>query len=266
MNKHFTDTILQIWNNWHVSTTDEDIKDYSSTSAVHALHQENLNFFFPSDNRTFSREAVGRDRTNQVMDSSTHLISIIQNECNGDADEIVGEIQFCYLMGMILGNISCLMHWQHVVKIIFKAPQLTLDNPTFFQKFIDTIRTQLTYDNVGIDGSIFDHDNELHRVLRPIIAKFKARFEELYKSQDSLTDDQKGFQDAFKKFEEFMKTFEGGWDLSLDYLRVGRWQLEDGEFVEAELSEFQDEDERGEYAPAVVELDEDGRESGLIRF
>lgn len=43
-------------------------------------------------------------------------------------------------------------------------------------------------------------------------------------------------------------------------------RLEDGEWVDAELKDFQEEDERGEWAPAVVELDEDGREKGLMRF
>jgi A1 cistron-splicing factor AAR2 len=43
-------------------------------------------------------------------------------------------------------------------------------------------------------------------------------------------------------------------------------RLEDGEWVDAELQDFQDEDERGEWAPAVVELDEHGREKGLISF
>lgn len=43
-------------------------------------------------------------------------------------------------------------------------------------------------------------------------------------------------------------------------------QLEDGEFVDAELKDFEAEDERGEFAPAVVELDEHGREKGLFSF
>lgn len=40
-------------------------------------------------------------------------------------------------------------------------------------------------------------------------------------------------------------------------------QLEDGETIDASLTEFEAEDERGEFAPQVVELDEHGREIGL---
>jgi A1 cistron-splicing factor AAR2 len=40
--------------------------------------------------------------------------------------------------------------------------------------------------------------------------------------------------------------------------------LEDGEIIDAALTEFEDEDERGEYAPQIIELDEHGREKGLF--
>jgi A1 cistron-splicing factor AAR2 len=36
--------------------------------------------------------------------------------------------------------------------------------------------------------------------------------------------------------------------------------------IDAELKDFEAEDERGEFAPAVVMLDSDGREEGLIKF
>jgi hypothetical protein len=36
--------------------------------------------------------------------------------------------------------------------------------------------------------------------------------------------------------------------------------------VDAELKDFEAEDERGEFAPQVVELDDDGRERDLIRL
>jgi A1 cistron-splicing factor AAR2 len=230
------------------------------------MDMEILKFIFPTNKQTFSSEAFGRERTNQVLDTTTHVNSVIKKECSGDPEEIIGELQFCYLTGMILGNIWCLAHWQHIVKIVFRAFQLTLDNPKFFKKFVEAVHTQLTYDGVGIDGSVLDYDNDLADVLKSILAKFKARVEDLHKSQEMLMDDQKAFQQAFDKFEEFLRNFGGGWDLGQNYLRSGKYMMEDGELVEAELTELQDEDERGEFAPAIVELDEDGRETGLIRF
>ena len=46
-----------------------------------------------------------------------------------------------------------------------------------------------------------------------------------------------------------------GWDLSDSFLRKGLLELEDGEQVEVEMDELLGEDERGEYAPVVVEMD-----------
>jgi len=42
--------------------------------------------------------------------------------------------------------------------------------------------------------------------------------------------------------------------------------MEDGETVEVDMHELQDEDERGEYAPEVVEFDDLGKEKGLVSF
>lgn len=226
-----------------------------------------MDFIFPKDTKTFSREAIGRERTNQVMDSTTHITSIINNKCTSkDSDEIVGELQFCYITGMVLGNISCLEQWSHIVKLVFRAFQLTLDRPRFFTKFIEAIQSQFMYDGIGIDGSVFDHDNNLAQDLKLILAKFKSQINDLFKSQQVLTEDQKALAKTFDKFEQFLLKFRGGWDIRQNYLRSGRYQMEDGEFVDAEMTELQAEDERGEFAPAIVELDENGRETGLIRF
>ena len=43
-------------------------------------------------------------------------------------------------------------------------------------------------------------------------------------------------------------------------MKRGPYQLEDGEVVDLEMEEFDAEDDRGEYAPVVVEMDDDGRE------
>lgn len=57
-----------------------------------------------------------------------------------------------------------------------------------------------------------------------------------------------------------------GWDLHVDYLRKGKVMMEDGEEVEVEMAELQAEDERGEWAPEVVELDEHGRQRDLVSW
>jgi hypothetical protein len=53
-----------------------------------------------------------QDRTEQAMDTSSHIKAIISGICTyEDSDEIIGEIQFCYLTGMLIGNAACMEHW-----------------------------------------------------------------------------------------------------------------------------------------------------------
>lgn len=96
---------------------------------------------------------------------------------------------------------------------------------------------------------------------------FKSRLNEQMSesaARADLTEDQIGVGKAFEVLESWL--LKHGWDLGKDYLRSGKIQLEDGEFVDVELEEFEAEDERGEYAPVVVDLEDDGREKGLIRW
>ncbi|KAF8862021.1 hypothetical protein BDZ45DRAFT_222682 [Acephala macrosclerotiorum] len=260
-------TGTDVWNSWHVSSTHDYKLDRGEKPTTAYGKDEVLSFVFPKDLRTFSRQVTGRQRTEQAMDTTAHILAVIRDKCTyEDSDEIVGEIQFCYVTGMLLGNVACMEHYAHVVKMVFKAIQLPLAGPIFFMKFIKAVQAQFMYDNVGIDGSIFDHDSNFEKDLRLILISFKSRFNELILKQKALDDEQKAVCKAFDEFENWLWKFRGGWDLRGDYVRSGKIQLEDGEYVDIETTDFEAEDERGEFAPAVVELDEDGREKDLIRF
>lgn len=156
-------------------------------------------------------------------------------------------------------------HWAYIVKLLFKAFRLVLDNPKFFRKVIDTVHAQLIYDDQGFDSSIFDHDSDLRDELKILLTTFKSRLNELLLTQGAgLTDEQSAVGRAFEELESWL--WRWNWDLRGNYVRSGKIQLEDGEYVDAELKDFEAEDERGEFAPVVVDIDEDGRERGLIRF
>ncbi|KAG4419466.1 hypothetical protein IFR04_007423 [Cadophora malorum] len=256
------------WNHWQVSSN----HDYKISNGVHGDNardygkDEILDFVFPKDGRTFSTSSVGRERTEQALDTSAHIIAIITGHCtHEDSDEIVGELQFCYLTGLMLGNIACIEHWAHIVKVMFRAFRLVMDLPALFRKFIQAVHAQFIYDGVGIEGSILDADGGLEDELKNLLTVFKSRLDEqLLQAQTRLTPEQKSVGDAFAEFESFLWRWRGGWDLRGNYVRSGQVQLEDGEYVDAELKDFEAEDERGEFAPAVVQLDDDGREIGLI--
>ncbi|TVY16303.1 hypothetical protein LARI1_G005425 [Lachnellula arida] len=263
----------QQWNHWQISSYhDCSPKGHRSKSSRDAditidnYKDEILNFVFPEDTKMFSDESRGRERTQQALDSTSYVEDIINEKCTyQDSDEIIGEVQFCYLSGMLLGNIACIEQWAHVVKVVFHAYYLSLEMPVFFKKFIQAVHNQFRYDHEYLDGSILDHDSNLAHDLRVALIVFKSRLnEQLLAQGKDLNSEQSALAKAFEEFEEWLWKWD--WDLRGDYVRSGKIQLEDGEFVDAEVEDFQEEDERGEWAPAVVELDENGREIGLIRF
>lgn len=272
------------WNEWQVSSTDEyrpisyqplggrdDARlraagDHRSRLEYLNSKDQVLSFIFPQNTSTFSKEAIGRERTEQAMDTSAHILNVISENCTyGDPDEVIGELQFCFLTGMLLGNIACMEQWTHVTKIIFKAFDLSVTRPIFFRKLIGTFHSQLMFNEEGLEGSIFDHDSHLEDDMKMLLTVFKSRLtEKLLEKGSALTDDQNAVGAAFEALESWLWKWD--WDLRGNYVRSGRIQLEDGEFVDAELQDFEAEDERGEFAPVVVDVDENGRERGLLRW
>ncbi|PBP17571.1 AAR2 protein [Diplocarpon rosae] len=254
------------WNHWQVSSS-HDVKQGHSVQRDNARDFGNdkvLGFVFPKDRRTFSSKSTGRERTEQAIDTSAHVVAIIARLCSyEDSDEIIGELQFSYITGMLLGNVACMEQWAHIIKVTFRAFRLVMDLPGFYHKFIKAVHAQV----IGIEGSIFDSDDNLEDDFKSLLVIFKSRLDEqLLEAATHLTQDQKAVGDAFADLESFLWKWRGGWDLRGNFVRSGQVQLEDGEFVDAVSTEFEAEDERGEFAPQMVELDEDGREKGRISF
>jgi A1 cistron-splicing factor AAR2 len=291
------------WNNWQITSTDDykpmgykptDSRNDSSMKvaqeSLDRLEQLTskdrvLSFAFPQSAHTFSENVTGRQRTEQAMDTSAHIMAVITDRCTfEDEDEVIGELQFCFITGMLLGNMACIEQWGHIVKVVFKAFRLSMDKPVFFRKIVEAIHAQLTYNEDGLEGSVFgkqysiyqkweekltlqtiDYDGNLENDLKLILTIFKSRLnEQLLGRGASLTDEQSSVGKAFEDLESWL--WKWGWDLRGNYLRSGKIQLEDGEFVDAELGDFEQEDERGEYAPVIVDLEADGTEKGLLRW
>jgi len=236
------------WNKWHVSSAHDAkpaIEHLSSKidGPADFGKSEVLNFVFPKDTRTFSQNSVGRERTEQAMDTSSHVRAIISNCSAEDADEIIGETQFCYVTGMILGNAACMEHWAHIIRTIFRAFRLAVVEPVFFRKVIEAVHAQFIYDD-SLTASIFDHDSSLESDLKLLLTTFKSRLNEQLLAQGSyLSNDQSAVGRAFEEFESWLWKWD--WDLRGNYVRAGKIQLEDGEYVDAEMKDFEAEDERG---------------------
>jgi A1 cistron-splicing factor AAR2 len=271
----------QAGNAWQVSSNDEG-KQFSRTASKSPPAIENtgtptfdesimnnerfLDFLFPRGSRIYSEQVTGRMRTEQAMDSTAFIEGVIKNHSSGgDFDQIIGELQFCYITGIVLGNITLMEQWGHEIKLLLKAFHLAMEQPALFRGIIKSIHAQLMYDEEEVDGSIFDHDEYLQNDVKLALTVFKSRLEEqMSEVGESKTQEHAQLEKAFEELEAWLQKWD--WELSGNYLRSGRIQLEDGEYVDAELKEMEDEDERGEYAPVIVEMEEDGREKGMLRW
>ncbi|KAF7957477.1 hypothetical protein EAE96_003055 [Botrytis aclada] len=241
------------WNRWKVSSS-HDIKttDLQASGAPRNVKggrtnfdgDEFLNFVFPRSVRTFSESSSGRERTEQAIDTSSYIVKAIGRCTYEDSDEIIGELQFCYITGMVLGNFACMEQWGIIVIKLFRAYRLSMDQPVFFRKVIVAVHAQFMYDEEAFQVSVFDHDSHLGDDLKIILTKFKSRLnEQLLSYGSNITREQEEVGKAFEAFEAWL--WKWGWDLRGNYLRSGKFQLEDGEMIDAEVKDFEDEDERG---------------------
>lgn len=247
---------------WPVNTTDqvtggdtspEEARLYANSSS----HQ--LRFTFPINGHLFDTKSSGSDRTQQALDPTSFILNSLPDE-----NDLTGELQFAFLTGTHLGNFSCLEQWWHyTTRLIFRSYRLAVSRPQLTRNLIQTLHAQLVYNDRYLESSILDAMPTNAVKLKKALTVYKSRLnEELLSLGDRCTPAQNAVGQAFSALESWLGRF--GWDLRGDYVRSGNLMLEDGEVVHAELDDFESEDERGEYKPVVVEMDEDGRPTHLV--
>ncbi|KAH6661061.1 AAR2 protein [Truncatella angustata] len=247
---------------WPVNTSDRIVGETNllEESRLYPSSAAQLKFSFPMDQRLFDPSAEGSERTQQALDPTSWVISHIEDE-----DALLGEIQFAFLTGMHLGNYSCLEQWwYYTTLIVFRSYRLAIERPGLVLRLMQNFHAQLAYNERYLEGSsILDTMPQNAKQLQKALTVYKSRLnEQLLSLGDRCTEEQSAVGEAFLSLESWLWRF--GWDLRGDYVRSGKVMLEDGEIVDAELSDFEDEDERGDYAAAVVELDENGRPTDLV--
>lgn len=255
---------------WHVHTTDRVTgtsvlaAERELDRAVSVVAVGSLAFSFAQTDRTYAEGSRGADRSEQARDATAYLLAAVDDpERRLTDDDVVGELQVAFLVGMHLGNESCVLQWWHVVlRVFLRAFRLAATKPFLAAKFLRALAAQLTYDETRLEGSVFDFGAGLPRELRLGLTVYKRRLEEV------LRDDPSASQlDVGVAFSEVEAVVAGrGWDLRGDYVRAGKVMLEDGEEVEVEMDELEEEDERGEFAAMVVETDEGGRPMDLVSW
>ena len=100
------------WNKWNVSTnhdyareSDNPGKGKDWDSNINMCN-EVLHFMFPKEDPTSSSQIPGPNHKGDLIDTSFNVLTIINECCTyQDADEIIGELQFCFIVGMKLEGV-----------------------------------------------------------------------------------------------------------------------------------------------------------------
>ena len=228
------------------------------------LQTRELTFAFDQHSKTYSAQRIGAERTLEATDATSHILSVVDDPTSPLLeDEVVGELQLAFDTGVHLGNEACMDQWWYMLlKLILKAYTLPTRRPTLATNLLRTISSQLTYGSDWLDNPLLETGDPQARELRLSLIIYKRRLEEQLAGASSPELTAVGA--TFSRLESVVTEF--GWDIRAEYLRKGKVVMEDGEEVELEMKELQAEDERGEWAPEVVELDEQGRERGLVSW
>lgn len=239
------------WTLTSASSAKIDVDDIPGISNAegHSLDEREL-FFLPIDlKQTWREGATGRERTDAAQDRSWYLANLVTRLCHGgNWDEVLGEVEFCFLMVLTLNNYSCLEQWRRLLSLLFTCKSVVIEKADFFVRFIATLRLQLQHCDDVDGGGLFDMSDEGATFLKPLIVRFKKTLEELPGN---------GKQDVMDEFEDLQDYLQDshGWQFQQgQFTRSGMVTLEDGEEVDMDDMTHDDEDEWGEYAPQVVDL------------
>lgn len=234
------------------------------------LQARELTFSFSQLERTYSVTHTGSERTNEATDATHYILSALDNTDLGiDEGAIIGEFQFAYLAGAHLGNDACIQQWWHVLlKIFLRAYALPDRKPELAAALLRTLAAQINYGCDWLETPLLDDGDACSRSMRLALTTYKKRLEEVFVSAEkSATPQQLDAVTAFSKVEAAVSPAPLGWDLRGDnVVKKGLTMTEDGDWLELEMSELQDEDETGEYAPEIVDIDEEGRQKDLVSW
>lgn len=267
------------WALTSASSAQRDLDDIPGlTSAESRIQPEKELVFLPIDlKQTWRPGATGRERTDAAQDRSWALGDLVEHVCtDGNVLEVLGELQFCFLMVLTLNNWSCLEQWKRILTLLFTSKAAVLTHSDLFVRTIATLRLQLGH-SLDASGGLFDLTEEGGALLKNLLARFRKGLEELGGLGEQSKQNGQGEHDGQSKqngqneldsialqdvteelddLEDYLRSTHG-WQFGGSFAKSGMLQLEDGEEVRMDTTAFDEEDESGEYAPVIVDLTPD---------
>ncbi|SMQ49032.1 unnamed protein product [Zymoseptoria tritici ST99CH_1A5] len=240
-------------NAWHLTSASsakrdlEDIPGLNDNDKKELQTDSELNFLPIELKQTWREGATGRERTEAAQDRSWALENVVRPQCSdGDINEVIGELQFCFLMVLTINNFSCLEQWRRILTLLFTCRAAVVKHPDLFIKAIAALRLQLQHCK-DAEGGLIDLADESGSLLKTLLARFRKGLEGL--TGTAVAD----VVDELDDLEDYLRN-EHGWQFGGDFARSGVLELEDGEQVQMDSTAFDEDDETGEFAPQIVDL------------
>lgn len=241
--------VAEVWSITSSSSARQDADDIPGLTrqeADGAIDKELQ--FLPIDlKNTWRKGAIGRERTEAAQDRSWALENLVREACEHDTD-IIGELQAVFIMVLTINNNSCLEQWRRILGLVLTCQTAAVEHAAFFVRFLETLKLQLEHCSDAENG-LFDFSDAGATLLKSLMKRFRRGLEQQPGSQGKID-----VMDQLDELEDFLR-MEHGWLMNDAHVKRGTIQLEDGEEVELDMDDVDEEDERGEYAPVIAELD-----------
>ena len=200
--------------------------------------------------RTWPEGAVGRERTDAAMDRSWALNDLVQKWQGGGGEWgaiLLGQMEACFLMVLTLANYSCMEEWKRCLGLVLRCRSAIRDHEAFFATFLTLLNKQLQRCE-DVEGGLFDMSDGAG-LLKSLLKGLKRIL-----GRDFQNDEVTDVKEAMILLEDTLRKIYA-WDLSDAFVRKGAMELEDGETVEMQVDGMDEEDETGEYAPLIIDLE-----------
>lgn len=240
---------------WSLTSASSGLMDLESIPGLESsnstIHPEKELKLLPIDlRRTWRVGATGSERTEAAQDRSWYLGDLIDNHSQASDKrskefEVLGELQFAFLMILTLNNNSCLEQWKRILELLFTCRKAIKERSHLFLELLRTLRLQLSH-CVDMDG-FFDMNEVGGGFLRPLFKKFRSNLEDFDGKWKS------DMMDELDELEDYLQK-QFGWERGDSFVKRGMLDLEDGERVEMDVNGASEDEESGDYAPTVVEL------------
>ena len=200
--------------------------------------------------RTWREGAVGRERTDAATDRSWALDDLVrkwQGTQSSWGDVVLGQMEACFIMVLTIANFSCLEEWKRCLQLVLTCRKAVREHEDFFCRALNLLSKQIQRFE-DVDGGLFDMSDDGGEMLKHLLKSFKYAIKEVFEEEEG-----EDVKYELLELEDTLKRMYN-WNVGADIVTEGLLELEDGETVEMDLRGYDEEQECGEYAPVIVNL------------